>query len=105
THINYLKLSVNNLEQTSMTFPKLLELHFFSSTFPGLEITILKFHDFSRFFFRTLTPVSTNPDSRYWDPRIRCVCVCVCLCVCVCVCVFCYVYARVCGVHHSSQMR
>ncbi len=38
-----------------MTFPKLSGFIYFSKTFPGLEIAVLKFHDFSRFFMtRTL---------------------------------------------------
>ncbi len=47
-----------------MTFPKLYGLINFSKTFPGLEIAVLKFHDFSRFFMtvRTLLIV-TNPAS------------------------------------------
>jgi len=44
----------------SMTFPKLLWFEFFSMTFPGLGMTILKFHDFSRFSMtvRTLIVVT-----------------------------------------------
>jgi len=39
----------------SMTFSKLLWFNF-SRTFPGLEMTILKFHDFSRFSMTVRTP-------------------------------------------------
>jgi len=51
-HINYFKLGVN--EHVIIThfheFSKTFMIHvFFSMTFPGLEMTILKFHDFSRF--------------------------------------------------------
>ncbi len=38
-----------------MTFPKLSEFIHFSKTFPGLEIVVLKFHDFSRFFMTVRT--------------------------------------------------
>jgi len=50
-YINYFKLGVNehviltNFHDFSQTFM----ISVFSMTFPGLEITILKFHDFSRF--------------------------------------------------------
>ena len=36
-------------------FSKTFGITFFSSTFPGLELTILKFHDFSRFFMTVRT--------------------------------------------------
>ncbi len=38
-----------------MTFPKLSGFIHFSKTFPGLEIVVLKFHDFSRFFMTVRT--------------------------------------------------
>ncbi len=38
-----------------MTFPKLSGFIHFSKTFPGLEIAVLKFHDFSRFFMTVRT--------------------------------------------------
>ncbi len=38
-----------------MTFPKLSGFIYFSKTFPGLEIAVLKFHDFSRFFMTVRT--------------------------------------------------
>lgn len=54
-----LKLSVNNLEHMNTPnfhdFSKTFGILFFSSTFPGLEITILKFDDFSRFFMTVRT--------------------------------------------------
>src|SRR4029434_5468441 len=78
--IYYLKLSVNNLENMNITnfhdFSKTFGISFFSSTFPGLEITILKFHDFSNIYMS--------------------VSVCGYLCVCVCVCVKCVVCVCVC---------
>jgi len=39
-----------------MSFPKLLGLHFPTRTFPGLEITIRKLHDFSIFFHDRTNP-------------------------------------------------
>jgi len=44
--MNYFKLGVNEHVNIFMTIPKLV---IFSMTFSGLEIIILKFHDFSRF--------------------------------------------------------
>ncbi len=38
-----------------MTFPKLSGFIYFSKTFLGLEIAVLKFHDFSRFFMTVQT--------------------------------------------------
>jgi len=60
-HINYFKLGVNehviltNFHDLSKTFM----IWGFSMTFPGLEMTILKFHDRSRFsmYVRTLFKV------------------------------------------------
>jgi len=50
-NINYFKLCVN--EHVIIThfhdFSKTFMIYVFSMTFPGLEMTILKFHDFSRF--------------------------------------------------------
>ena len=46
-------MNVTNFHDFSKTFAIL----FFSSTFSGLEITILKFHDFSRFFHDRTNPV------------------------------------------------
>ncbi len=38
-----------------MTFPKFSGFIYFSKTFPGLEIAVLKFHDFSMFFMTVRT--------------------------------------------------
>jgi len=50
-HINYFKLGL--IEHVIVTnfhdFSKTFMIQVFSMTFPGLEMTILKFHDFSRF--------------------------------------------------------
>ncbi len=43
-----------------MTFPKLSGFIYFSKTFPGLEIVVLKFHDFSMFFMTVRTLQEEN---------------------------------------------
>ncbi len=42
-------------ELWNMTFPKLSGFIYFFLNFPGLEIAVLKFHDFSRFFMTVWT--------------------------------------------------
>jgi len=62
--MNYFKLDVN--ERVNITnFHDFSKTFVISMTFPGLEITILKFHDFSRFSMtvRTLA-LRLNPLSR-----------------------------------------
>jgi len=48
----------------SLTFPKVLWFTFFSMTFPGLEMTILKLHDFSRFSMSVRTLYILSSSSR-----------------------------------------
>jgi len=50
-HINYFKLGVNEhvIITNFLDFYKTFMILVFSMTFPGLEMTILNFHDFSRF--------------------------------------------------------
>ncbi|TNN66955.1 hypothetical protein EYF80_022872 [Liparis tanakae] len=68
--LNYFKLGVN--EHVIIThfhdFSRTFVIKFFSMTFPGLEMTILKFHDFSRFSMtvRTLDSVFGTGAVHVW---------------------------------------
>jgi len=58
-HIHYFKLGVNEhvIRTNFHDFNKTSVIEVFSMTFPGLEITILKFHDFFRFSMTVRTPI------------------------------------------------
>jgi len=63
-HNNYFKLGVN--EHVIIThfhdFSQTFMISFFSMNFPDLEMTILKFHDFSRF---SMTVGTLNPNAAF----------------------------------------
>jgi len=60
-NINYFKLGVNEHVITHFhDFSKTFRTYVFSMTFPGLEMTILKFHDFPRFSMTVRTLVMSR---------------------------------------------